>query len=156
MSWLIFGLSLWAGAHLFKRLLPRQREALDKTMGKAGRAVVAVLVLASVALMIVGYRNSEDVHLYALPGWVWHVNNLAMLVAIFLMDIGRSGGVIASKVRHPMLCGVFIWAVAHLLVNGNVASLVLFGGLGLWALVEIAVINRVEGPWSAPAPGPIT
>ena len=57
--------------------------------------------------------------------------------------------------RHPMLLGIVIWAVAHLLVNGDVASLVLFGGLGLWALAEMAVINRAEGPWSAPAEGPI-
>ncbi len=57
--------------------------------------------------------------------------------------------------RHPMLLGIVIWAVAHLLVNGDVASLVLFGGLGLWALAEMAIINRAEGPWSAPAEGPI-
>lgn len=156
MGWLIIGLSLWTGAHLFKRLLPRQREALDKTMGKAARALVAVVILASVALMVVGYRQTDYVHLYSLPNWLWYVNNLAMLVAIFLMDIGRSGGITASKIRHPMLCGVLIWSVSHLLVNGDVAAVVLFGGLGLWALLEIAVINRSEGPWSAPAPGPIT
>ena len=151
MTWLVLGLLLWIGAHLFKRVLPRQRAA----MGKAGRGVVAVLVLAGIVLMVIGFRSADDIYLYALPAWVWHLNNLLMLVAIFLMDVGRAGGVVGAKLRHPMLLGIVIWAVAHLLVNGDLASLVLFGGLGLWALAEMAVINRAEGPWSAPVEGPI-
>ncbi len=151
MIWLFLGLLLWFGAHLFKRVLPRQRAAL----GKAGRVAVAVLVLAAIGLMVIGYGSAADVHLYALPSWAWHLNNLLMLVAIFLMDVGRAGGVVGAKLRHPMLWGVVVWAVAHLLVNGDVASLVLFAGLGLWALAEMAVISRAEGPWSAPAEGPI-
>jgi uncharacterized membrane protein len=83
------------------------------------------------------------------------LNNVLMLVAIFLMDAGRVGGVVAAKLSHPMLWGIVVWAVAHLLVNGDSASLVLFGGLGIWALVQMAAINRSEGPWSAPARGPI-
>jgi uncharacterized membrane protein len=151
LTWLVLGLSLWIGAHLFKRVLPRQRAA----MGKAGRGMVAVLVLAAIVLMVIGFRRADYTNLYALPVWVWHVNNLLMLVAIFLMDAGRAGGVVAANLRHPMLLGVVIWAVAHLLVNGDLASLVLFGGLGLWALAQMAVINRAEEPWSAPAKGPI-
>lgn len=151
MIWLFLGLLLWIGAHLFKRLLPTQRAA----MGKAGRGVVAVLVLAGIILMVIGYRSADYIHLYALPAWVWHFNNLLMLVAIFLMDAGRVDGVVRALLRHPMLSGVVVWAVAHLLVNGDLASLVLFGGLGLWALAEMAAINRYEGPWSAPARGSI-
>lgn len=145
------GLSLWIGAHLFKRVLPRQRAAL----GKAGLGVVVVMVLTGIVLMVVGYRGSDEVLLYALPSWVRHLNNLLMLVAIFLMDAGRVRGIVAAKLRHPMLSGVVVWAVAHLLVNGDLASLVLFGGLGIWALVQMAAINHAEGPWSAPAKGPI-
>ena len=124
-------------------------------MGKAGRGVVAVLVLAGIGLMVIGFRSADYMHLYALPAWVWHLNNLLMLVAIFLMDAGRAGGVVGAKLRHPMLLGVVTWAVAHLLVNGELASLVLFGGLGLWALAQMAAINHAEGPWTAPAMGPI-
>lgn len=151
MIWLILGLLLWFGAHLFKRVLPGQRAA----MGKAGPAAVAVAVLAAIVLMVIGYGSAEEVLLYALPVWAWHLNNLLMLVAIFLMNAGRAGGVVGAKLRHPMLWGVVVWTVAHLLVNGDVASLVLFAGLGFWALTEMAVIDRAEGPWSAPAKGPI-
>lgn len=149
MIWLVLGVLIWIGAHLFKRILPKQRAAL----GKAGNALVAVLLLISVGLMIFGYRGAEEDQLYALPIWAWHLNNLMMLVAIFLMDVGRVEGLVRTKLRHPMLLGALIWAVAHLLVNGELASLVLFGGLGLWALLEMAVISRAEGPWQPPARG---
>jgi uncharacterized membrane protein len=151
LTWLVLGLLLWISAHLFKRVLPAQRAAL----GRRGLGVVAVLVLAGIILMVLGYRSAEVTYLYALPYGVWHLNNLLMLVAIFLLDAGRAGGVVAAKLRHPMLWGVVVWAVAHLLVNGDLASLVLFGGLGLWALSEMVIINRADGAWSAPARGPL-
>jgi len=149
MTWLVLGLALWSAAHLFKRLLPVQRAAL----GMPGKGLVALLVLAGLGLMIAGYRAAPTEPLYALPQWAWWANNAAMLLALFLMDIGRVRGVVRTKLRHPMLTAVIIWAVAHLLVNGDTASLVLFGGLALWALVEIAVINRAEGPWTPPEAG---
>ena len=151
MTWLVLGVLLWVGTHFFKRVLPKQREAL----GKWGRLLVAVVVVVSIILMIVGYREAEDVPLYALSIWAWHLNNLLMLVALFMLDIGRVNGVVRTKVRHPMLMGVAIWSAAHFLVNGELAALVLFGGLGLWALLEMAVISRAEGPWAVPAKGSI-
>jgi uncharacterized membrane protein len=151
MTWLILGVLLWIGGHLFKRILPKQRAAL----GTRGKAVVAVLILLSLALMIIGYRQAEEIQLYALPIWAWYVNNLMMFAAIFMMDVGKANGVVRTKVRHPMLLGVVIWSAAHLLVNGDLTSLVLFGGLGFWALLEMAVINRAEGAWQAPAKGSI-
>jgi uncharacterized membrane protein len=151
MVWLILGLVLWNAAHLFKRVLPRQRAA----MGNAGRGVVAIAILAGLVLMVIGYRGAGYVHLYALPGWVWHLNNLLMLVAIFLMGVGRAGGIVGARLRHPMLLGAVVWSVAHLLVNGDLASLVLFGVIGLWACVEMVVISHAEGKWSPPAPGSI-
>lgn len=49
--------------------------------------------------------------------------------------------------RHPQLASVIVWSVAHLLVNGDSRSVVLFGGLLIWAVLEIIAINRREGPW---------
>ena len=142
---------MWVGAHLFKRVLPKQREAL----GKWGRPLVAVVIVISIVLMIIGYREAEDVPLYALSIWAWHLNNLMMLIALFMMDVGRVNGVVRTKVRHPMLSSVVVWSTAHLLVTGDLAAVVLFGGLGLWALLEMAVISRAEGPWEVPAKGSI-
>ena len=105
MTWLILGLALWTGAHLFKRALPKQREAL----GKAGRPLVAIVIIASIVLMVVGYRGAEGPEIYALPGWSWYLNNGLMVVALFLMDIGRVNGVTRHYIRHPMLLGVIVW-----------------------------------------------
>ncbi|MBT3556820.1 MAG: NnrU family protein [Rhodospirillales bacterium] len=149
MAWIILGILLWTGAHLFKRVLPKQREVL----GNKGKALVAILILLGIGLMFIGYGDAEYVQLYDLPIWAWYLNNILMLVAIFMMDVGRANGVTRTKIRHPMLLGVIIWATAHVLVNGDLASLVLFGGLGLWSLLEMSVINRAEGPWQPPARG---
>ena len=57
---------------------------------------------------------------------------------------------IKQILRHPQLTGVLIWAAAHLMMNGDSRSLVLFGGLGSWALLEIIFINRRDGAWVKP------
>jgi uncharacterized membrane protein len=142
------GLALWILAHGFKRIAPEQRAA----MGDGGKAVVAVALVISVAVMIFGYRGADYVPVYEpLPGMV-HVNNLLMLIAVFLYGVGGTKGTLYPRMRHPMLWGTVIWAVAHLLVNGDLASVVLFGGLGLWALGTMAAINRAQA-WVPPSGG---
>ena len=64
-----------------------------------------------------------------------------------------SKGVLSDKIRHPMRLGTAVWAFAHLLVNGDMASVVLFGGVGVWAIVEMFVINAAQGGWDRPKPG---
>lgn len=148
MRLLVAGLILWCGAHLFKRLAPDARAG----MGDRGKGVVAVLLLLSVVAMVIGYRGAEVVPLYApLPG-MGHLNNLAMLVAIYLYGVGGTKGLLYTRMRHPMLWGTVIWAASHLLVNGDLASVVLFGGIGVWALLSITLINRA-GPWARPVVG---
>ncbi|HET6756913.1 MAG TPA: NnrU family protein, partial [Burkholderiales bacterium] len=67
-----------------------------------------------------------------------------MVIALILFFSSRIPTDVKRIVRHPQLTGVFIWAIAHLLVNGDSRSLVLFGGLAIWAIVEILIINRRE------------
>lgn len=150
MTFLILGLALWMLAHLFKRLAPGAREKL----GDAGKGIVAFGILAAVVLMVIGYRRADTEFLYVLPDWTRHLNNLLMYFAVVLFGMGSSKGRMRSWMRHPMLTGVIVWAVAHLLVNGDTASLVLFGGLAIWAVVEILVINAKADPWQRPEPGP--
>jgi uncharacterized membrane protein len=153
MIWLILGLALWVGAHAFKRVAPDARVA----MGDKGKGLVAVLVLASMVLMVIGYRGAEVVPLWNLPGFAVHINNLLMVLAFYLYAASAAKGAkiwLGRKIRHPQLTAVMVWAVAHLLVNGDVASLVLFGGIGFWAAVSVVVINRAEGPWVVPAAAP--
>jgi uncharacterized membrane protein len=113
MGLLIAGVALWFAAHLFKRFAPEQRAAL----GEKGKGLVAVTIIASVVLMVIGYRMADGAFFWG---------------------------------RHPMLIGVKIWALGHILVNGDVPSLILFGGLLAWAVIEVIVINRAEPEWTPP------
>ena len=147
MILLVLGLALWWAAHLFKRIAPGPRLA----MGEAGKGVVAVALVASVVLMVIGYRGADVVPLWEPPAFLRHVNNLLMLLAFYLFAASGMKTRITGLIRHPQLTGFKTWAVAHLLVNGDAASVVLFGGLLAWAVVAVIVINRTT-PRPAPPP----
>ena len=111
------------------------------------------MILGGLVLMVVGYRGAEFVNLWFPPAWTVHLNNLLMLAAVFVYGMSATKGRLRGRLRHPQLIAVKIWAVAHLLVNGDLASVVLFGGLLAWAVLEVIVINRTED-WVRPEPGP--
>lgn len=146
---LILGMALWWAAHLFKRVMPDRRAA----MGDAGKGAVAAALAVSIVLMIIGYRMTEFIAIWFPPGFLVHVNNLLVLIAIFMMSPAGQKGLVLNKLRHPMLTGFGLWAVAHLLVNGDLAAIVLFGGFVVWAVIEARVINAAEPAWSPGAPG---
>lgn len=146
---LIAGVALWWAAHLFKRAAPVRRVA----MGDKARGIVALLLVGSIALMVWGYKLAEPGFVWAPPPFMMHINNLLVLIAIWMMSPAGQKGRILNGVRHPMLIGFALWAFAHLLTNGDMVDIVLFGGLLIWVPVEIAVINRAEPDWTPPAPG---
>jgi uncharacterized membrane protein len=151
MTLIVLGLALWWAAHLFKRLAPGPRARL----GDAGKGLVAVGVVASIVLMVIGYRGVEHIDLWYPPAFLIHVNNLLMLFAVYLYAASGMRTRITRVIRHPQLTAVKTWAVAHLLVNGDLASVILFGGLLAWAVVEVILINRAEPRGALPEPAPI-
>jgi uncharacterized membrane protein len=151
MTLLILGLILYSGAHLFKRLLPDRRAA----MGNSGKGIVALVSIAGVVLMVIGYRAAPFIELWSPPRFLTHVNNLLMLIAVFLLGVGNVWGVVRTKLRHPMLGAVKVWALAHLLVNGDLASTVLFGWMLAWAVLSLILINKAQPVWVRPDVGPV-
>lgn len=148
MTLLIVGLALWIAAHWFKRMAPGLRGQL----GDKGKGLVALALVGSVVLMVIGYRAAEVIPVYnPMPG-MGHANNALMLISIYLYAVGGTKGLLYPLMRHPMLWGTVIWAAAHLLVNGDLASIILFGGIGLWALITIPLINRAQS-WTPPTNG---
>ncbi|MEM7521641.1 MAG: NnrU family protein [Pseudomonadota bacterium] len=151
MPLLITGLALWALAHWFKRFAPAQRARL----GEPGKGLVAVLLVGSVVLMVLGYRGADFIAVWTPPTWAVHLNNLLMIFAFWVYGSSAAKGAKAwpaYKLRHPQLVGFKIWAAAHLLVNGDLASILLFGGLLAWAVVTVILINRGDPDWTAPDP----
>ncbi len=150
MILLILGLLLWVAAHYYKRLMPEQRAQ----MGDKGKALVAVAVVASLVLMIVGYRAAPFIAIWSPPAFFTHINNALMILALWVYGSSAAKGAKAwpaYKTRHPQLLAVKIWAAAHLLVNGDLASVILFGGLLAWAVGSVILINKAEPNWTAPA-----
>lgn len=147
MTWMILGLVLWTGAHVFKRVAPGPRQSLEERMGDASKGVFAAILLLSVVLMVIGYRGVDGTYYWGRSAATVGINNLLMLVAVALYGVGNSQSRLRGMMRHPMLLGTVIWAVAHLLVNGDTASLILFGWIAIWALAEILLINRSEPEW---------
>lgn len=148
MSWIILlvGIAFWIGAHLFKRVQPEKRAAL----GDKGRGMIAAALFASILLMILGYRMTPVVQVWYPPSFFTHINNVLMLLAVFLFFVGKTKGRLAARVRHPMLTAVKVWALAHLLANGDLASILLFGAMMGWAVSEVIVINRDNRDWTPP------
>jgi uncharacterized membrane protein len=149
MTLLILGILLWYAGHFFKRLLP----GLHDSLGPRAKGVSAVLILAGLALMVIGYRGAVTGLAYTPPSWGIHLNNLLMVLAVYLYAASGTKARLATKMRHPQLTAVKTWAVAHLLVNGDWASVILFGALLAWAVAEVIVINRSQREWTPPVWG---
>lgn len=153
MGFLVTGLLLWCLGHL----LPRVNPGLGARVGKGPlRASMAVAIGLGLLFIILGFRAAPYVAVWTPPSWAIHLNNLMMLGAVMLFGMGKSKGRARSWLRHPMLTGVIVWALAHLLVNGDVAAILLFGGMLVWAGLEIVVINATSPAWVRPAPGPVS
>jgi uncharacterized membrane protein len=144
---LILGVALWSGAHLFKRVAPERRAA----MGDAAKGGVALALVLSIVLMWWGYGtvNGGPGLWYRSPATTG-INNLLVLIAFYLFAASGARTWLGQKMRHPQLTGVKTWALAHLLVNGDLPSFILFGGLLAWAVVEVILINR-QTTWTRPA-----
>ncbi len=153
MTLLIIGLALWVAAHWLKRLAP----ALHARMGNRAKPAVAITSVLAVVLMVIGYRASNGAVFWGRNSALVGINNLLMVLAMYIYAVGGPKGArvwIGTKLRHPQLIGFSIWAAAHLLVNGDTESFILFGGLLIWALGSIALINAQDPAWTPPARAP--
>ncbi|WP_102107721.1 NnrU family protein [Oceaniglobus roseus] len=151
MILILLGLILWAGSHYWKRLAPGSRaQAGDK-----GKIVVAIASVLGIVLMVIGYRGAEGTFFWGPSAALVGINNLLVLFAFYLFASSGAKTRITRRIRHPQLTAVKVWAVAHLLVNGDTPSFLLFGGLLAWAVGEVILINRAEPAWTPAHPVPV-
>jgi len=156
MTLLIAGVLIWTLGHLFKRLMPEARIAIDVKVGEGpAKGIFTLIFVAAILLMIFGFIGTDPVSVYTPPSWGVHLNNLLMVIAMILMGVTRKGK-IGTWLRHPMLTGVIVWSIAHLITNGDMRSIILFGGLGIWAVLNTLIINMREGTWDRPEGGPLS
>lgn len=134
MQWLAMGLVIFLGVHVFSSLRA-QREGLIAKIGAGPyKGLYSLLSLAGFVLIVIGMGKADAVVLWTPPDWgrlaAFWITPFAFisLVAAYLP------GNLRRATAHPMLWGVALWALAHLLANGDLAGLLLFGGFGLYAL----------------------
>jgi len=151
MIWLVLGVAMWSGVHLIPSLGLSLKAGLIQKWGENGyKGVFSILMITAIILIVVGWRSTDPYLLYASPDWAGPTTALLMFNAFVLFVAAYHPTRLKRVIRHPQLNGMILWAIAHLISNGDTRSLILFGGLGLWALIEIRMINAREGAWVKP------
>ena len=154
MTLLILGVLLWAVVHLFPVFAPTMRAGVVSKLGLLPyKGVFALFIVVSLVLIVLGWQSvGVGYDLYD-TFWLRHVTYGCLLLAVILFGAAKAPSRIRRVLRHPMLTGMALWAIGHLLVNNDPRSLVLFGGMLIWAVVSILGINRRDGAYVPPQVG---
>lgn len=144
MAILILGLVLFLGIHSVSILSLPRRDRMAARLGANGwRALYSLVAIAGFVLIVWGYSLARNVSvLYVPPFWLRHVTLVLMLPVFPLLLAAYLPGRIKAATQHPMLLAVKLWALAHLLANGALADVLLFGSLLVWAGVDRASAKR--------------
>jgi uncharacterized membrane protein len=147
MTWLILGLVIFLGVHSVSIVAPAARERWLAQMGEGGwKGLYSLLSFVGLALIIWGYGQArlDPVQLYTPPTALRHLSALLMLPVFPLLLAPYLPGRIKTLTRHPMLVATKLWALAHLLANGTLADVLLFGGFLAWAVADRISVKRRE------------
>jgi uncharacterized membrane protein len=137
--------------HLMPSLAPGFKNSLIARVGEQPyRGLFSLSLLVAVVLIVFGWRSTAPESVYLPASWGLPVTSVLMLISVMFFGAAQQPTRIKRYVRHPQLTGVAVWSLAHLISNGDTRSLILFGGLGLWALLEILLISKREGVWVKP------
>jgi uncharacterized membrane protein len=143
MALLIVGIIVFLGIHLLPTV-PHLRERLIGSLGETGYKVAfAVLSIAGFALLVWGFATAPVIQVWSPPPWTRWVAMVLMLPAFILLVAAYVPGRIKDKVKHPFLVAIKTWALAHLIANGDLASIILFGSFLAYAVYDrIALKGR--------------
>jgi len=157
MTMFIAGLMLFLGIHSVAIVAPRWRDAQLARRGEpVWKGVFAVISLIGFVLLIYGYgaARQASVVLYTPPAALRHLALVLMLPAFVLLLAAYLPGRISRAAKHPMLLSVKLWAVAHLLANGALVDVLLFGAFLIWAVADRIAVKRRAVPRATPGAPP--
>ena len=149
MPLLIAGLVLFLGVHSIAMVSPSFRARAIQRVGEgAWKGLYALISLVGFVLICYGFglARQAPVVLYSPPTWLRHVTFLIMLPVFPLVLAAYLPGRIKAAAKHPMLAAVKFWAFAHLLANGSLADVLLFGGFLAWAVADRISVKRRSIP----------
>ena len=145
MAWLVLGLVLFLGVHAVSIVSPAGRDRWAARLGEgAFKGLYSLVSLLGLVLIVWGYGLAREapVWLYQPPVAMRHLNALLMLPVFVLLLAAYLPGHIQRAAKHPMLVAVKLWALAHLLANGTLADVLLFGGFLAWAVADRVSLKR--------------
>jgi uncharacterized membrane protein len=138
-------------AHLFPAMAPFKRKRLIVKIGLIPYKIsFALIIILSIALMVFGWRSIIPMHLYQLPELTHYITLLLVLISFILFVAAQVKTNIKRVLRHPQLTALVLWSIGHVLVNGDIRSLVLFLGLLLWAKIQVITTNKRDGKRELP------
>lgn len=162
MALLVLGLIVFLGTHLFTTVRS-PRAAMIERLGEGGyKGLYSLASLVGIVLIAIGYgqyRAGGSITVWEPPVWTRHLALILVWPAFIAFAAAYLPGRIKTALKHPMLAGLKLWALAHLLANGDLGSIVLFGSFLAWAVVaRVSTKRRDEvrdhgGPAAAPAGG---
>jgi uncharacterized membrane protein len=152
---LIIGLVVFLGSHVFVT----QRKARAALIARTGEmpykglfALVSILGLVLIVWGFAQYRTEGYIQVWAPPSWMRHVTVALVWPAIIFVTAAYIPGDIKRTLKHPMLVGVKLWALAHLLSNGDLGGIILFGSILAWAVYDRISLKRRTDPGAPPIP----
>lgn len=156
MTLLIAGLVLFLGAHTFTTVRELRQLAIGRLGDGPYKGLYSLVSAAGIVLIVIGfgrYRSAGYTPVWSPPAFFHVVTLVLMWISFVALTAAYSPlGKIKSSLRHPMLVGVKAWALAHLLVNGDLGSMLLFAGFLAWAVYDRISLKR-RGDMGAPASG---
>jgi uncharacterized membrane protein len=157
MLWLIAGLLVFLGVHSVSIVARGWRDRMVQRLGeRPWKGLYTIASGAGFALLVMGYglARQDPVLLYAPPAWTRHLMLLLMLPVFPMLLSAHLPGRIKATLKHPLLAATKLWAVAHLIANGGLHDVLLFGGFLLWAVADRIAVKKRAGGDAPPAVGP--
>jgi uncharacterized membrane protein len=152
---LILGLAIFLGVHVLTSLR-EQRAELIKRLGEGPyKGLYSLVAVIGFVLIIVGfgqYRATGWIDVWNPPSWTRHLAVLLVWPAFVFVTAAYIRGDIARVLKHPMLVGVKLWALAHLIANGDLGSIILFGSVLAWAVYDRISLKHRTDPGAPPFP----
>src|SRR5512142_960955 len=152
---MILGLALFLGIHTLPSQRPLRARAiamLGEGGYKVGYALVSILGIALIAWGFGHYRATGWIDVWSPPKALKHITVALMLPAVIMVVAAFIRGHIYTALKHPMLAGVKLWAAAHLLANGDLGSIILFGSFLAWAVFDRISLKHRTDPGAPPIP----
>lgn len=155
LALLVLGLAVFMASHVFTTFRP-SRAAMVGRMGESGYKIAYSLVSLT-GLVLIGYgyalyRASGWVDVWHPPAWTRHVTVALVWPAIICVTAAYIPGRIKTALKHPMLVGIKLWALAHLISNGDLGSIILFGSFLAYAVFDRISLKRRTDAGGPPIP----